>query len=111
MIVGGLATAGLVGAWFLARTVNLAAYGTGILIRTLDDGGLWRTVPYWTLLRVAGLGGLLTLCAEPLLTSQWSPLYYWRARRRLILISSTLLLLGLLLELFLPNLVTFSAVP
>ncbi len=111
VVLGGLATGGLVGAWFLADIVNLAGYGTGILVRTLDDGGLWRTLPYWTLVQIAGLGGLLTLCAEPLLTSQWSPAFYWRERWRQLLVSSGLVLIGLLLELFLPNLVTYSPMP
>jgi hypothetical protein len=110
VVLGGLATAGLVGAWFLVRIVNVAAYGTGILLHTLEDGAFWRTLPYWTLLRVAGLAGLLTLSAEPLLTSQWSPAFYWQARRQMIIVAITLVVVGLLLELFLPALLTYPPI-
>lgn len=109
VVLGGLATAGLVGSYFLMRGVNETGYATGSLIISLEQSAnLLRAIPYWSLFRLAGLGGLLVLCAEPLLTYQWSPLFYWRARRRLLLISAGLLLLGLLLELFLPGLIRFA---
>jgi hypothetical protein len=107
VVVGTLATGGLVGAWFLTQALDRAAFATGVFFRSLEDGAVWRVLPYWTLLRLAGLGGLLVLLAEPLLTSRWSPQFYWRERRRLILVSVALLLAGLLLELFLPTLLTY----
>lgn len=111
VVLGTLATAGLVGAWFLVRGLDLAAFATGVLVRALEDGAIWRALPYWALFRLAGLGGLLLLLAEPLLTSRWSPLFYWRERRRLTLVSVGLLLFGLLLELFLPGLLTYPPAP
>jgi hypothetical protein len=106
ILLGSLATAGLVGTWFLVRLVNQAAYGTGILLAALEDPGQsFLVLPYWTLLRAAGYASLIVLCAEPLLTNTWSPSYYWQQHRRLLLISVTLVLLGLLLELFLPGIV------
>jgi hypothetical protein len=111
ILLGSLASAGLVGIWFLVRLVNQAAYGTGILLASLQDPGQSLLVlPYWTLLRAAGYAGLIVLCAEPLLTYNWSPGYYWQQHRRLLLVSVTLVLLGLLLELFLPGIVARAPV-
>jgi hypothetical protein len=62
-------------------------------------------IPYWTLLRAAGYAGLIVLFAMPLLTYNWSPSYYWRHHRTLILISTGLVILGFIVELFLPGLV------
>jgi hypothetical protein len=105
IVIGSLATAGLLGIWFLVRLVNQAAYGTGILLATIDSS-LYTllVIPYWTLLRAAAYAGLIVICALPLLTYQWSPTYYWRQHRRLIVTSLVLLLLALLFELFLPGL-------
>lgn len=105
ILVGSLTTAGLLGVWFLVRLVNQAAYGTGILLATIDNS-LYTllVIPYWTLLRAAAYAGLIVICAMPLLTYQWSPAYYWRNHRRLIVTSLVLLLLALLFELFLPGL-------
>jgi hypothetical protein len=106
IIFGSLVTAGLAGIWLLIRLINQSAYGTGILLASLADPaqGL-LVIPYWTLLRAAGYAGLSVLCAMPLLTYTWSPSYYWQNHRRAILISMALILLGLLVELFLPGLV------
>ena len=54
---------------------------------------LWLVIP-----RLAGLAGLAILFTEPLLTRTWSPGFYWRNRRRLIVVSVALLALGLILE-------------
>ena len=106
IVVGSLVTAGLVGAWFLVRLVNQAAYGTGILLATLaNPAQSFLVIPYWTLLRAAGYGGLIVLCAMPLLTSQWSPSYYWQHHRKLIIVSLALVALGIIVELFLPGIV------
>lgn len=112
IVLGSLATAGLVGTWFLVRLVNQAAYGTGILLALLEDPSQSILVlPYWILLSAAGYAGLIVLCAEPLLTYNWSPGYYWQKYRRLLLVSVALVLLGLLLELFLPGIVARSPLP
>jgi hypothetical protein len=106
MIISSLATAGLVGIWFLMRLVNQAAFGTGILLASLaNPGQSLLVIPYWTLLRVAGYAGLVLLCAMPLLTSTWSPSYYWQHHRKLILLSVGLVVVGFVAEFFLPGLV------
>jgi hypothetical protein len=105
ILVGSLVTGGLVGVWFLVRAVNLAAYSAGALWQSSGFvGHLFAGLPLWTLLRLAGYGGFVVLLAEPLFTGRWSPGYYWRHRRRLLLLSATLLALGLILEVILPGL-------
>lgn len=106
IVIGSLATAGLVGIWILVRLINQAAYGTGILLTSLQTS--WHAllvIPYWTLLRAAGYAGMIVLCAEPLLTYNWSPSHYWLNHRKLILVSVALIVLGFVLELFLPGIV------
>jgi hypothetical protein len=112
IIIGSFATAGLVGAWFLLRALNLAAYSTGILLAALETPA-WTllTLPWWTFLRLGGYAGLVALLAEPLLTYTWSPLHYWRTRRRLILVSIALVAAGMLSELLLPALVARPPLP
>lgn len=106
IVFGALATAGLVGIGVLVRLVNQSGYGTGILLASLaNPAQSLLVIPYWTLLRAAGYAGLIVLCAMPLLTYTWSPGYYWQNHRRLTVISVALVLLGLLVELFLPALV------
>ena len=105
ILVGSLVSGGLIGVWFLVKSANLAAYGMGALLVSLKSmAALLLALPLWTLLRIAGYAGLVTLLSQPLLTSNWQPLSYWRSQRRLITIAGGLLLLGLLLELFLPDL-------
>jgi hypothetical protein len=106
VLLGSLATAGVIGFWFLVRLVNQAAYGAGILMEMLTNPAqAFLVIPYWTLLRAAAYGGLIVPCALPLLTYQWSPVYYWGHHRRLVVISVALLALALLVELFLPDVV------
>lgn len=105
VIMGSLLTAGLLGFWFVVRALNVSAFGTGVLLSTLEGPAeLLRMLPYWTLLRLAGYGMMVVLLAQPLLTYSWSPIAYWRAERRLILTAAALVLAGILLELFLPGL-------
>jgi hypothetical protein len=104
IIFGSLLTGGLLGVWFLVRAANLAAYGAGVLGH--DSGLFFNSIaglPLWTLLRLAGYAGFVVLLAEPLFSRNWSPAYYLASRRRLLLISVTLLGLGLLLEVVLPG--------
>lgn len=106
ILLGSLLTAGLVGAWFLVRAVDLAGFGTGALLTSLDTPALiLLVIPIWSLVRIAGYAGLVTLLAEPLLTNIWSPTHYWDRRQRLLLVSLGLVITGLLLELILPGLV------
>ncbi len=102
--IGSVVSAGLVGVWVTVSQTNRAAYGMGVLLRSLVNGGdAFFTVPLWSLVRIAGYAGLVVLLAEPLLTYTWSPSVYWRTRRRLILVAVTLIVAGLLLELLLPG--------
>jgi hypothetical protein len=112
VILGSLVSAGFVGTWFLVRLINQSAYGTGILLAALENPvQSLLVIPYWSLIRAAGYGGLVILCAQPLLTYNWSPSYYWQTQRKLILYSILLVLLGILLELFLPAIVARPPVP
>ena len=83
----------------MVRAVNVAGLQLGAMLANagstvfLTSPFLWLVVP-----RIAGLAGLTILCTEPLLTRTWSPGFYWRNRRRLIVISLALLALGLILE-------------
>lgn len=103
--IGSLFTLGLVGIWFLVRALNLAAFTMGSLMLAIGEAkAVIGALPLWSLIRITGYAGMVIVLAEPLLTSNWNPAFYLRERRRLLLISATLLVLGLLLELFLPNL-------
>jgi hypothetical protein len=105
VLLGSLVSVGLIGIWFLVKSVNLAAYNMGILLVALNStAGLFLALPLWSLLRIAGYAGLVILLSEPGITGKWQPVYYWRVRQQLIVIGGGLLLGGLLLELFLPDL-------
>ncbi|MCB0060806.1 MAG: hypothetical protein KDE19_01780 [Caldilineaceae bacterium] len=102
--LGSLFTLGLVGIWFLVRALNLAAFSMGALMLSIGEPqAVIGALPLWSLVRIAGYAGLVILLAEPLLTSNWNPVFYLRERRRLLLTAVTLLLVGLMLEFFLPN--------
>ena len=105
ILVGSVISGGLIGLWFLVKSVNLAAYGMGIWLLAIGRGiGLLLALPLWTLFRLGGYAGFVALLGEPLLTGNWQLPYYWHTRRGLALRAGALLLIGLLLELFLPNL-------
>lgn len=105
VLTGSLISGGLIGIWFLVKSVNLAAYGMGALVVALKSpASLLIALPLWSLLRIAGYAGLITIFSEPLLTNNWQPHFYWRNHRRLLVAAGLLLLLGLLSELFLPDL-------
>lgn len=102
--LGSLLTGGLLGVWSLVRAANLAAYGAGLLWQ--DSGqpiNLVAGLPIWTLLRLAGYAGFVVLLGAPLFSGNWSPRYYLTHHRRLLVVSTALLLLGLLLESILPG--------
>ncbi|RIK52381.1 MAG: hypothetical protein DCC57_09980 [Chloroflexi bacterium] len=110
IILGSLLTAGLVGAWFLVRAVDLAGFGTGALLTSLDTPALiLRVIPLWSLVRIAGYAGLVILLAEPLLANRWSLTHLLTQRRQLLWISLGLVVGGLLLELVLPGLMARAA--
>ena len=105
VIVGSLATAGLVGNWLLVRTVNLAGFTTGSVSLVIGDSALLPlAVPIWSLLRIAGLASLVILLAEPLLTSNWSLHYYLTERRKLMIVAASLLIVSAVFEMLLPPL-------
>ncbi len=105
VLLGSLISGGLVGLWFFVRAINRLGFFTGSLISSVDN--VLMVIPAlnpWTLLRLIGYGGLITVLGEPLLAGRWSPTFYLRERRRLLGISLVALALGLLLELLLPGL-------
>jgi hypothetical protein len=111
VILGSLVSLGLIGTWFLVRLTDQAAFGTGILLTSLvNPGQSLLVLPYWSLLRASGYAGFVILCAQPLLINNWSPLYYWQTQRKLVVYSTVLLIAGLLLELFLPNLLVLPPI-
>lgn len=102
VILGTLATGGLVGAWFLVRAANFAAFGMGGLLAGGES--LLAVLPIWTIIKVAGYGGLFILLSRPLLVDGGAIAPLLGSQRRGLLISIGLLGSGLVLELFLPGL-------
>ncbi len=104
VLVGSVVTGGLAGIWLFVRALNLAGFDAGLLGSTIGGTqGFIAGLPFWTLLRLMGYAIFIVVLAEPLLTSNWSPAYYLSKRRIPLLVGTILLLLGLLLELILPN--------
>ena len=99
---GALLTGGLLGVWFLMQTANQGGFSMGVFLAGLLHGG---TLPpfflLWTVLRIAGYAGLVTLLAEPLWTKNWSYKFYVKQRGRLFLIAIALVLASLALEVLL----------
>jgi hypothetical protein len=114
VVLGSLLTGGLVGAWFLMRVANLAAFSAASLLLTLPNG-LWLVValPIWSILQITGGGGLLVLLAEPLASGRLGAgiAELGRSRRRPLLIFGGVYLLGLLLELALAPFWHFTPLP
>jgi hypothetical protein len=111
--LGSLLTGGLVGAWFLMRVANLAAFSAASLLLTLENPLLIVVaLPPWSILQIAGGGGLLVLLAEPLASGRLAAgVRDLGGRRRLpLLIFGGLFVLGLLLELVLPPVWHFTPV-
>lgn len=112
VVLGSLLSAGLVGAWFVVKMANLAAFGAGSLLITLQNPLLLPVaLPLWSLLQIAGAGGLLPILAEPLASGRWRQGIgaWWDQRRRLLLIFGVVYAAGLLLEIVLPPFWHFSA--
>lgn len=105
VVLGALLSAGLVGSWFLMQTVNATGFETGILMRTIGGAaGVALSIPVWSVLRLAGLAGLVILLSQPLLRGRWSVPFYWETQRTLIVWSLVLLALGILLGIAVPPL-------
>ncbi|MEZ4713971.1 MAG: hypothetical protein R3A44_42700 [Caldilineaceae bacterium] len=103
--LGGALTGGLLAVWILVRSVNLAGFYAGSLLVDFPTPlAMLIGLPLWTLLRLAGYAGWAVLAAEPMLIKNWSPGHLLQRHRRLLLISSACVALGLILELTLPGL-------
>ena len=97
VVVGSVATGGLVGNWFLVRYVNVTGFAIGIVTRAIGASpGLYLSIPPWSMLRIAGMASAVILLSEPLLAGKWSPTFYWSNRRVLLISSLTLLVLSFL---------------
>jgi len=102
--LGSLFTAGVVGVWSLVRMANLAAFTAGHLLGVLG-GPLWIVValPMWSVLQLAGAGGLVVLFAEPLQVDRFGLGGWFKRRRRALAIFGALYAAGVLAELILPT--------
>jgi hypothetical protein len=114
ILLGSLLTAGFVGAWFLMKMANLAAFGAASLTLTLPNP-LWMVVglPLWSILQIIGAGGLLVLLAEPLASGKLAAglRELGRSRRLPLLLFGGMFVLGILLELVLPPFWHFTLIP
>lgn len=107
--LGSLLTAGVVGAWFLMRMANLAAFSAGHLVSSLGGPLLLPVaLPVWSVLQIAGAAGLMVLLAEPLF-ARFAVVAVFRRRRRPLLIFGALYVAGLLAELLLAGLWHFHS--
>jgi len=114
LVLGSLLTGGLLGAWFLMKLANLAAFSAASLLLTLPNPLLIVVaLPVWSILQVVGGGGLLAVLAEPLASGSFGAgvRELGRSRLRPLLIFGGLFVLGLLLELLLPSFWHFTPVP
>ena len=103
IVLGALLTGGLVGAWFLVRMANLAAFSAGHLLGILGDPLLiFVALPVWSILAIVGAGGLLVVCSEPLLTGRFELGAWFRRRKQLLAIFGAIFALSLLDEAILP---------
>lgn len=103
VILGALLTGGLVGAWFVVRMANLAAFSAGHLLGIFGNPLLiFIALPIWSILQIAGAGGLVALCSEPLLSGRFALGSWLPRRRRLLAIFGAIYALGLLAEAILP---------
>lgn len=114
IVLGSLLTAGLVGAWFLMKLANLAAFSAASLLLTLENPLLIVVaLPVWSILQVIGGGGLLVVLAEPLASGRLGAglAELGRSRRLPLLLFGGLFALGLLLELILAPFWHFTPIP
>lgn len=114
VLLGSLLTGGVVGAWFLMKVANLAAFSAASLLLTLPSPLLIVVaLPVWSILQVIGGGGLLVLLAEPLASGQLGAglRELGKGRRPPLLLFGGLFVLGLLLEIVLAPFWHFTPVP
>jgi hypothetical protein len=114
IVLGSLLTAGFVGAWFLMKVANLAAFGAATLGNTLPNPlGVVIALPLWSIAQIIGAGGLLVLLAEPLASGRFGAglREFGRSRRLPLLVFGGMFVLGILLELVLPPFWHFTPIP
>ena len=102
--LGSFITGGLVGLWYVVRMANLAGFSAGHLLGILGSP-LWIGValPIWSILQIVGAGGLVVICAEPLLADRFVALGGWLTRRwRHLLWFGAIYAAGVLAEWILP---------
>ncbi len=105
ILLGSLLTWGLVGAWFLMRLANLAAFSAGSLLLTLQNPFLiFVTLPLWSILQIVGGGALVVLLAEPLIRGNFMAglRRLVGERRTLLMLFGAIFVIGILLEIALP---------
>ncbi len=108
--LGSLITGGVIGVWSLVRMANLAAFSAGHLLGVLGSP-LWLpvTLPIWSVLQLAGAGGLVVLFAEPLLVDRFALGKWFVRRRRPLLLFAAIYVAGLLAEWLLPTIWHFHS--
>ncbi len=103
ILLGSLLTGGLVGAWFLMRMANLAAFSAGHLLGIFGNPLLiFIALPVWSILEIIGAGGLVVVLAEPLLSGRFALGSWFQRRKRLLALFGMIFGLGLLAEAVLP---------
>jgi hypothetical protein len=111
--LGSLFSAGFVGAWFLMKLANLAAFSAASLVSTLPNL-LWIFValPIWSILQIVGGGGLLVVLAEPLASGRFMAGLrdLGRDRRLPLLVFGGIFVLGILLEVVLAGVWHFTPI-
>jgi hypothetical protein len=82
VVVGTALTGGLLGIWFLLRSLNLYAFGAGMVLATSESAAvLLAALEPWWLLRLIAYILLIAALAMPGFTGEYSPAA-WPARRR-----------------------------
>ena len=102
VILGSLATGGVIGAFFLVRAVNFTAFGMGGLLA--GGVGIIAALPLWTFFKVGGYACFFVLFSRPILTGNLLPSTLSGPTRRLLTLGAGLLIGGFFLEFFLPGL-------
>lgn len=98
--VGSVFTGGLVGIWFLLRSLNLWVFGLAMALNAGAGGaGLLGVLEPWWLLRLIAYALLIAVLASPGFTGDYNPGAWPPGNRRALRWGGALLLAGLLLEL------------
>jgi len=103
ILLGAVLTGGGVAIWFLARSVNLYAFGAAAVLNAGGNvGTLLGALEPWWLLRLAAFILIIALLSSPGFTGEYNPAAWPAPRRRALWWGIGLLALALLLELLLP---------